>query len=656
MIYPQDSRGHLQKHTDIDTALAGALSLTTLATTDADPTSAFRVQQDARLSATIGQVAVPRWATATAYEAGAKVVSPNGDIVTAVTAHTSTTFAPANWTLSATFATKWQTATVYAAGAQVISPLGLVVSSVAAHTSTTYNPANWTIPIEVAGLLFPENFGAVGDGTTDDTNAMQAALQAAYNAGGGTISLSQSKTYRCNGQITIPNDGLSFPGGRYIRITGNGYDGALYPSGAGAKLDLRYAGANAKILALARGVLELDHFTLTDNGTSSTPFLLTTNTILNVHDMSVLGNSSKTGVTCDQDVFVFGGTVAVAGGLVTSGFQGYGSRVTRVQFGRIRRAVYLRVWANSLVVRDNSITSSCGANGTQAAIELDPTADAAGMAWGNVISGNLIEVSSYTRGVLCIGASRNMFENNSFWDQGAGFVGDYNFTNGSIENHVVTGGPSSKSANHIVEDASSIYGNGVEGIFASGSLPGLGLSGRINIGSRTPNARVRVDAPILLGGTSSDGLATGVTIQSQAVTPESSGTRLLSCKNHPAGATNPGGEVLRLNNDGTLILNGPSGGNFQNGTFLINNIGLSRYTGSNITIDGGASGTVIMKRNGLQLNGDGGGVVQYSGAGAPVLAATLGDAYWRKDGGAMTWLYRCTTAGVAAAASWTAVL
>jgi lysophospholipase L1-like esterase len=52
MIYPQDSRGHLQKHTDIDTALAGALSLTTLATTDADPTSAFRVQQDARQSAT----------------------------------------------------------------------------------------------------------------------------------------------------------------------------------------------------------------------------------------------------------------------------------------------------------------------------------------------------------------------------------------------------------------------------------------------------------------------------------------------------------------------------------------------------------------------------------------------------------------------------
>jgi len=49
-------------------------------------------------------VVVPRWVTATAYAAGDKVVSPNGDIVKAIAAHTSgVTFTPANWNLSLTY-------------------------------------------------------------------------------------------------------------------------------------------------------------------------------------------------------------------------------------------------------------------------------------------------------------------------------------------------------------------------------------------------------------------------------------------------------------------------------------------------------------------------------------------------------------------------
>ena len=553
---------------------------------------------------------------------------------------------------------RWQPFTPYAANYQVVSPNNDVVSALTAHTSgATYTAGNWALSATFAQVFTPEKYGAIGNGVTDDTAAVQATLQAAYTAGGGTIMLSQSKTYLCNGQLTIPNDGLTFPGGKYIRITGNGYDGVLYPAGAGAKLDLRYSGTGAKIMALARGVLELDHFTLTDNGTSSTPFLLTTNTIINAHDMSVLGNPSKSGVTCDQDVFIFGGTVATAGGLVTSGFQGYGSSVTHVQFGRIRRAAYLRVWANSIVIRDNNISSSCGANGTQAAIELDPTADAAGMAWGNVIAGNLIECVNYTRGILCIGAARNQFEHNSFWDQMvSGYVGDYNFTTSSIENHIVTGGPSSHSATHIIEDTSSLYKNGVEGIYSSADgTVGLGLSGRVNMGSRTPNARIRVDAPILLGGTSADGLATGVTVQSQATTPEAGGTRVQSWKINPNDATNPGVELGHLNNDGTLYMLAPNGGKIGSSTVRVDNGGLTRYSGNGLTIDP-AAGNTLFKAGGVQINSTGGGVVQYSGSGAPAISAALGDAYWRKDGGAMTWLYRCTTAGSATTGAWTGVL
>jgi hypothetical protein len=45
----------------------------------------------------------PKWQTATVYAIGDQVVSPGGDIVTSLTAHTSTTYVPGNWKPSATF-------------------------------------------------------------------------------------------------------------------------------------------------------------------------------------------------------------------------------------------------------------------------------------------------------------------------------------------------------------------------------------------------------------------------------------------------------------------------------------------------------------------------------------------------------------------------
>jgi hypothetical protein len=45
-----------------------------------------------------------------------------------------------------------------------------------------------------------------------------------------------------------------------------------------------------------------------------------------------------------------------------------------------------------------------------------------------------------------------------------------------------------------------------------------------------------------------------------------------------------------------------------------------------------------------------------SGSGAPAIAGAVGDAYWRTDGADGSWLYRCTTAGAAGVAVWTAKL
>jgi lysophospholipase L1-like esterase len=85
------------------------------------------------------------------------VVSPSGDLVSAKTAHTSGasfsgTGAGGNWNLSSTFAPaatsvqKWQPNTAYAAGQQVVSPNGDVVSAISSFTSAgSYSAANWNL-------------------------------------------------------------------------------------------------------------------------------------------------------------------------------------------------------------------------------------------------------------------------------------------------------------------------------------------------------------------------------------------------------------------------------------------------------------------------------------------------------------------------------
>lgn len=80
------------------------------------------------------------------------------------------------------------------------------------------------------------NYGAVGDGVTDCTAAINAALAAAYANVGGTIYFPIG-TFLVLGQINIPNDGRNVfnnsPLQPSIRLTGAASSGALVPGGGG---------------------------------------------------------------------------------------------------------------------------------------------------------------------------------------------------------------------------------------------------------------------------------------------------------------------------------------------------------------------------------------------------------------------------------------
>jgi len=305
-------------------------------------------------------------------------------------------------------------------------------SGVATLDGTTHIPAA-QLP-DLSGsyprVFTPEAYGALGDGTTDDTAGVQAAINAAQ-VSGGEVRFG-SKTYRCNGQIAIPNDGATtYPRQKSMRWVGSGSysdpkgGGAPFPdltAVGGTILDLRYSGGGfnfAKIDTRGKGLFEATGITFTDLGTSSNPFIKTTNTTLHFHSNAFVGNPTKYGTTCDQDAFILGGLdISIAGGSgPDAAFQGYGTVINQNYFARIRRAVLMQAWCNATVFRDNNIWQSCGSNLSDgAAIELFP-GTTNGYIIGNVVDGNLIEVSYYPYGIkLTDYALGNTISNNSMWD------------------------------------------------------------------------------------------------------------------------------------------------------------------------------------------------------------------------------------------------
>src|SRR5262252_9135234 len=234
-------------------------------------------------------------------------------------------------------------------------------------TGASYRAATSTTWVsDTAGPVYHvKAYGALCDGTTDDSTAVTNAIAAANSAGTGGIIEFPPGTCVINSQIALPNDGGSPAKQLPFRLHGAmsakaGQQNAPY---GGTRLLLGYSGSGAKIVTTARGVLELDHLSLEESGaTTTTPFLLTNFTILSVDANKFYRYSSKALTTCDQDAILLGTS--------STGMGGYGTVIERNQFDRIRRAVWLQsgggYGANASVIQQNDVRANAGSNVTTA--------------------------------------------------------------------------------------------------------------------------------------------------------------------------------------------------------------------------------------------------------------------------------------------------
>ena len=68
-------------------------------------------------------------------------------------------------------------------------------------------------------FFFPENYGAVGDGNTNDVKAIQSAIDEAEKSGGGTVVLESGKTYYSSSVILKKNVELHLQKGSRLKAT-----------------------------------------------------------------------------------------------------------------------------------------------------------------------------------------------------------------------------------------------------------------------------------------------------------------------------------------------------------------------------------------------------------------------------------------------------
>jgi hypothetical protein len=291
-------------------------------------------------------------------------------------------------------------------------------------------------------------FGATGDGTTDDYAAVMAAINACHAAGGGTVYFPIGHYRIAAGPIIPPYDELAgaqkpFSWGYPIRFQGetptvkfqyfNVSNPAWWPTDLCSVLDLQCVDDVAKVQCLGNTPLEIDHLVFTDSVDGTTPFFLITHTALHFHNNVVFGHALADWA---QDCFVIGGADPPGPAedpddeLHEMWAQTW-TTIDNCKFHRLRRIIHFRTYANAVTFIANMVHPDCGGDAAFLA-----TGDSQGAGWpvaNNIIS-NQIETTGYVYGVDLQCAEGWSIVGNGFWDTGPNTLANVRFGNATKNN------------------------------------------------------------------------------------------------------------------------------------------------------------------------------------------------------------------------------
>jgi Pectate lyase superfamily protein len=368
-------------------------------------------------------------------------------------------------------------------------------------------------------------YGAKCDGATDDTAALQAAINAASSTGNGGTIFIPAGTCLISGAITIPYistaaGATDLPRQVPFHITGvsstaNGYWNGL--QNYGSVLDMRFAGDathQAKFDTRGAGMLEIDNVVLADGGSDTLPFIFTTNTTLSIHNMAFSGTGHL------QDAIILGATTTAynqQNSTATAEFQGYGTDISNVFYNNLRRAVTFGQQANSVMVFNNTLSQNTG----DASSTVGAPFFFYGNDYGNVIENGIIEVTNYTYVVAVTNLDgvtnyNNTFSNIGIWDDNGFTIGGYYLGVNGAYNMVylghmnsalpVFGGPSggangtqNTGQNDVVSDIS-----GIPIVWYAANINNLTIhSGFVSQASSTVTGLLTLTTPLAItsGGT-----------------------------------------------------------------------------------------------------------------------------------------------------------
>lgn len=293
-------------------------------------------------------------------------------------------------------------------------------------------------------------YGATGNGSTDDSSAVQAAINAATAAGGGTVYF-PSGTYRLGTALTFPNDGATpVSSMNPLRLIGASSHNNNQDRTGGSILDITetsdtYGGIDLR----AYGYVEIAHLMFEDTAQETIPFINVTNTEVHIHDNGFWGQ------TCCASAVQ---TAINLGGMSTSKsmngdaiFQGYGTTIRENWFNRIKHAVYEQNGANGIPVQNNLIETDCG--GDAPFIVNSGTGN---YNTGGTFSGNVIEFTYYQYGFIDTTGVGFNFLANHVYDNGTNSVADI-YLGSATDRTVITCGRAGNTQDACIDTSSPGY-------------------------------------------------------------------------------------------------------------------------------------------------------------------------------------------------------